>query len=190
MLKHPARPCSACSRPSLRRRSPRCPPARRRSSERLLLSRRSLSLAQTILCTANCHQAASRKRLRPWSSSTSSKRTSRASTPSSTRSWRVGSRCDTLLNRRGWYIDKEWILACAAEHPSERPSYWTNILGGNDGPTKTQRQGRDWIPAFAGMTERRGNEQLTPYRRFSSTKPITQTVTINGKRPCDYRCER
>ena len=35
---------------------------------------------------------------------------------------------DTLLNRRGWYIDKEWI------------------------------------PAFAGMTEGGGNEQLTPYQ--------------------------
>jgi len=36
---------------------------------------------------------------------------------------------DTLLNRRGWYIDKEWIPAFAESTPRIKKKY----SGGNDG---------------------------------------------------------
>src|SRR5450756_2209630 len=65
-----------------------------------------------------------------------------------------------LVIRSEWYLPpfragwpstahsqgQDWIPACAEKHPSEaplaweesargkHPSYWTNILGGNDGP--------------------------------------------------------
>jgi len=55
-------------------------------------------------------------------------------------------------------MDKEWIPAFAAEHPSEAPLSTPLALKRN---------------AQGGMTEREG-----------------MTDAINGKRPCDYRCER